>query len=367
MLHHSNKLTLFIYFVSLQISVLYQYPIISYRITMGVGGSKKLKVVHSSPQVNMATYRTPESSMPHATTQPKMFKEQWLNHNKKQTNHEQSHRISHQIKALHTGTFRKYKLNYPELTDDLETIFDSMQVLRNTVDRLDKLDPYDKLYNMFTYSLRNGPSEGTRDENECATLRDFIVEIEGAGVFHNVAQNCFSDYYNEMDNELTTSGQSELFPCFDSLELVLIMLLNFTDKLDSFCLESAKAGIVTMCLENITRIDQETDDWQDEDEESETIRILQICTGILHNISRRLRDRQWFANSDETMLYFAKVKVERVAASALLCLAYLVNEETNHLISADQDLLRLIITMLDEAWQSEDRRCNGFSTKELAE
>ena len=74
-----------------------------------------------------------------------------------------------------------------------------------------------------------------------------------------------------------------------------------------------------------------------------------------------------FANSEETLLRFAKVKVPAIAAESLLCLAYLVNEETNHLILADENLLSFIIQMLDEAWQSEDRHSNGYSAKELAE
>ena len=67
------------------------------------------------------------------------------------------------------------------------------------------------------------------------------------------------------------------------------------------------------------------------------------------------------------MLYFAKKKVPAIAAESLLTLAYLVDENTNHLISADENLLSFIITLLDEAWQSEDRHSNGYSAKELAE
>ena len=67
------------------------------------------------------------------------------------------------------------------------------------------------------------------------------------------------------------------------------------------------------------------------------------------------------------MLYFAKKKVPAIAAESLLTLAYLVDENTNHLILADENLLSFIITLLDEAWQSEDRHSNGYSAKELAE
>ena len=122
-----------------------------------------------------------------------------------------------------------------------------------------------------------------------------------------------------------------------------------------------------MCLENIVRLDRENDDWQSDDEESEPPLLIFNCLGILHNISRRLRDRELFANNEKTLLYFAKVENTGVAVTALLCLAYLVNEVTNHLISANENLLCFIIAMLNKAYQSEDRRCFGFSAKELAE
>ena len=66
------------------------------------------------------------------------------------------------------------------------------------------------------------------------------------------------------------------------------------------------------------------------------------------------------------MLYFAKKEVPATAES-LLTLAYLVDENTNHLILADENLLSIIITLLDEAWQSEDRHSNIYSAKKLAE
>ena len=73
-------------------------------------------------------------------------------------------------------------------------------------------------------------------------------------------------------------------------------------------------------------------------------------------------------NREQTLLYFAKKKVPAIAALSLLTLAYLVDENTNHLILADENLLSFIITLLDGACRWEDRRrCYGFSSKELAE
>ena len=349
---------------------------------MGAGGSKNLQVVHQHPQINTAVYRPPESTVARATAQPKILEDNRMSHNNEQTNEERSEMIPMQgdteslieWEALHTGTFTKYKTSYPELEGDLQIIFNSIRVLRKAVyDKSSGLFvQYSKLGGMmmllFDKSYTSAISDGTNNSEKYHKLMDFTVEIESAAVLNSFVQNCFDDYYKEMDDEVSTSDQDEPTACFCCLSLALTSIQNFADFHDSFCLASAKAGVVTTCMENIKRIDRETADWQDEDEESETINILDASVGILYNISRRLRDRQWFANSDETMLYFAKVKVASVAIQALLCLAYLVNEETNHLISADKELLCFIITLLDEAWQSENRRCSELqSTKELAE
>ena len=123
-----------------------------------------------------------------------------------------------------------------------------------------------------------------------------------------------------------------------------------------------------MCFGIIKHIDAANSNWEEEHEDSrQLLAIIENSIGILHNISRRLRNRELFANREQTLLHFAKTKVRTIAALSLLTLAYLVDENTNHLISADKNLLRFIITLLDEAWQSEDRHSNGFSAKELAE
>jgi len=63
-----------------------------------------------------------------------------------------------------------------------------------------------------------------------------------------------------------------------------------------------------MCLENIVRLDRENDNWQSGDHESGPLKFIHTCLGILHNISRRLRDRELFADSEKTLFHFAKVK-----------------------------------------------------------
>ena len=345
-------------------------------IIMGSGVSKNsrnLNVVPRQPQMDMAVDRPPTSDLKPKVVQHRPVQDRGYTSsvNKEHTNEEQSERIS----LDEWEVLLKYTHSFPELQDDLQTMLTPLQDLRKAVDDKSKgyIIQYSKLSEifeeLFNTSCSACMSAGSNDSEKYNTLMEFIIEVEGATVLHSFVKNCFTDYYTDgRDDELGTSDQEETFTSFGSLLIALGTIQNFADFHDGFCLASAQDGVVLTCMENIKRIDQENDDWQSEDEESETFLILDACTGILHNISRRLRDRQWFANSDETLVYFAKVKVAGIAAPALLCLAYLVNEETNHLISADKDLLRFIIRMLDEAWKEEDRRSNAeFSAKELAE
>ena len=277
--------------------------------------------------------------------------------------------------VLHSATLRSYKLNYPELSDNFQEIFDWMQALRSFVDSSSsRPDEYSSvgviLVRLFRLTADEiCPSVGTLDADKYTTLLNFTVDIEDAEVLQRFARHSFKDYYEFVDEQDKVDSDNEAldFTCFHCLAHALGTIHNFADFHDGFCSACAKTSVIPMCLENIQRVDAEHPEWDNEDEQSEELQIIYSCVGILHNISRRLRDPELFSNSVGILLRFAKVNKRSVAALSLLCLAYLVNEETNHLILADANLLSFIITMLNEAWQSEDRRSNGCSARELAE
>ena len=346
---------------------------------MSYGGSKKsrnLNVAPRQPEMEMAVNRPPTSDLKPELVQhlPLQDHGHTSRVNMEHKNEERSERISSaEWEALLRRTYKKYAESFPELGDAPPIMFNSLRELRKAVDDKSKghIIQYSKLrgilVELFEKSYSTCESARTNDSEKFNALMEFIIEGEGATVLHSFVKNCFKDFYtNGKDDKLGTSYQKETYTCVKSLSYALSTIQNFTDFHDGFCLASAQDGVVLTCMDNIKRIDQEND-WQSEDEESEIFEVLDACISILHNISRRLRDRQWFANSDDTLLYFAKVKVASIAATALLCLTYLVDEETNHLISANKDLLRFIIAMLDEACEAEDHKSNGFSAKELVE
>jgi len=346
---------------------------------MGSGASKQHQLVE--PQANVMPFSSHQEYPVHTAPQLTIPQEQLLSLEREDERNEETSYVGNiEWDVTHTGTLRRYKMNYPEQAKDFQTMFENLQVVRNTLSNNSKgRDLYSKLVgetvdSLSTTSYSTYTSAGTNMATDYNKIVDFALEIQGAELLQRFAQNCFNDFYEmggEQDdhNSIISSSEDESweFTCFDCLQQVLATIQNFADFHDGFCSSSAQAGVVPMCLENIVRLDRENDNWQYGDEEAEPLQLIDTCLGILHNISRRLRDRELFTGSEKTLLYFAKVKNSGIAATALLCLAYLVNEDTNHLISADENLLCFIITMLNEAYQSEDRRCDGYSAKELAE
>ena len=316
-------------------------------------------------------------------------------------------------KASPTDTLKEYKAKYPDQAEDLETMLERLQALKNFVDKnLNDLEDYAKVgrqtnHGLFVTSVHTYESTGTQEEKQFITLMEFTIDVGGAEQLKLFVQHCFkkfsylikeeSDDEDSVDKEEPNDNkksdeeeepndkeesddeeepndngesddeeETEDYTCYDCLCSTLGVIQNFSDFHQGFCSACARAGIISMCFEIIKQIDAENSNWEEKD--LRLIAIIDSSVGILHNISRRVRDRELFANREQTLLYFAKKNVPTIAALSLLTLAYLVDENTNHLILADENLLSFLITLLDEAWQSEDRRSTAlFSAKELAE
>ena len=273
--------------------------------------------------------------------------------------------------ALPNDTLDQYKVNYPEQAESLQTIFNRLQALKTFVDS--NSNHPDEFYKVATQtvnglrktSVQSGMSAGTPEAAQFTTLLDFIVDVGGVEELKRFVQYCFEEYY--VLAGATETKSKKYRACCACLFDILATIQNFADFHQGFCSACVNEGVISMCLENVKRIDAENLNWEEGDEDSEPVIIIDNCLGILYNISQRFKNRDLFANSLETLLCLAKKKVREIAAHSLLTLAYLVDENTNHLILAEETLLGFIITLLDEAWQSEERRSIGYSVKELAE
>ena len=391
---------------------------------MGAGASRNSHHKHHSkrlpspPRESLSPLK--DTVQPKIPVQDQHFSHQVQNKEiKEQVDVARTSQTSRDKKASPNDTLETYKAKYPDQAEDLETMLERLQTLKNFVDK-DLNDPEDyaklgkTIKRLFDTSVHATQSALTQKEKQFTTLIDFTIDVGGVEQLKLFVQHCFEKFSHlikeesddkdeienflkkfshlieeQSDNEdekehcskkfsyLTTDEEEEsddeeetddyVHTCYDCLSNTLGAMHNFSDFHQGFCSACAGAEIISMCFEIVKQIDAENSNWEEADEDSELVSIIESSLGILYNISRRLRDRELFANREETLLCFAKKKNEEIAAESLLTLAYLVDENTNHLILADENLLSFIITLLDEAWQSEDRHSNGYSAKELAE
>ena len=341
---------------------------------MGAGASRNhhSKGIPSPPRESFSPVK--DTVQPKIPVQDQHFSHEAQNKDiKEQVDVARTSQTSTDKKASPNDTLETYIVKHPDQAEDLETMLERLQALKNFVAK-NLNDPEDyatlgkqTIEGLFETSVHTFESAGTQEEKEFITLIDFTIDVGGAEQLKRFVQHCFKKFSYLINEESDDEEETDDYTCYDCLSNTLAAIQNFSDFHQGFCSACAGAGIISMCFEIVKQIDAENSNWEEEDEDSELVTIIDDSIGILHNISRRLRDRELFANREQTLLYFAKKKVPAIAAESLLTLAYLVDENTNHLILADENLLNFIITLLDEAWQSEDRHSNGYSAKELAE
>ena len=341
---------------------------------MGAGASRNHHSIGipSPPRESLSPVK--DTVQPKIPVQDQHFSHEAQNKDiKEQVDVARTSQTSTDKKASPNDTLETYIVKHPDQAENLETMLERLQALKNFVAK-NLNDPEDyatlgkqTIEGLFETSVHTFESAGTQEEKEFITLIEFTIDVGGAEQLKRFVQHCFKKFSYLINEESDDEEETDDYTCYDCLSNTLATIQNFSDFHQGFCSACAGAGIISMCFEIIKQIDAENSNWEEEDEDSELVTIIDNSIGILHNISRRLRDRELFANREQTLLYFAKKKVPAIAAESLLTLAYLVDENTNHLILADENLLSFIITLLDEAWQSEDRHSNGYSAKELAE
>ncbi|PFX17112.1 uncharacterized protein LOC111341315 [Stylophora pistillata] len=177
-------------------------------------------------------------------------------------------------------------------------------------------------------------------------------------------------------DEKKTSNPLELLQ--DIICLFLGTLLNYSDLHDEFCLECNEVGMVQLFVEmskklqdsiphNVKYVEPKTQRLK-----KFTVRgkMLSRSLGILHNLSKRVPTRTNFASAqavNSLLLPLLKAEITFYSAKSLLVLAYLIDEQNNHLIMADAEPINFLIRLLRKAIGTDYHRYLGFSAREIAE
>lgn len=163
----------------------------------------------------------------------------------------------------------------------------------------------------------------------------------------------------------------------DVISQFLAAILNFSDLCDSFSVALDEPGMVQLLVDmtkelqdsvahNAKYVNPKTQQLS-----KYTVRgkILSRILGILHNMSKRVPTRGSFSacRALDVLIPLLKEDVVLFRTKSLLILAYLIDEENNHLIITDEDPIKFLIKLLVRALSTENHRHLGFSAAELAE
>ena len=288
-----------------------------------------------------------------------------------------------------SGTVQKYIQEHPEFTREFKAVFHNVEKLQRLSqeehafsDKLELTKINKEVLKLRKKSMKAAFSPGTPDEQKYNLIADFMIDIDSALLLFCLAENLFSSYLNcgmEQRSQGVEPGK-RLIAETDSLDhlasecliLILLVIQNFAEFHEPFCeVCTSKTGVVSLCLLKSKQVEDvfKSVNSDGSNRPVRAIRILGCCFNILYNLARKteLVKTKVDYEGKETLVYFAKSDIAIVSPLALLSLAYVVNEESNHLVLAAEEILGALTSILQKACESERRKFDGFSAKELAE
>ena len=286
-------------------------------------------------------------------------------------------------------TLQKYIQDHPGFTREFKAVFHNVEKLQRLSreehafsDKLELTKINKEALKLRKKSVKAAFSPGTPDEQKYNLIADFIIDIDAALLFFCLAENLFNSYLNcgmEQQSQGVEPGK-RLIAETDSLDhmasecliLLLLVIQNFAEFHEPFCeVCTSKTGVVSLCLLKSKQVEDvfKSVNSDGSNRPVRAIRILGCCFNILYNLARKteLVKTKVDYEGKETLVYFAKSDIAIVSPLALLSLAYVVDEESNHLVLAAEEILGALTSILQKACESERRKFDGFSAKELAE
>ena len=168
---------------------------------MGAGASKNhhSKGIPSPPRESLSPVK--DTVQPKIPVQDQHFSHEAQNKDiKEQVNVARTSQISTDKKASPNDTLETYKAKYPDQAEDLKTMLERLQALKNFVDKnLNHPEDYAKLgrqtiEGLFDTSVHTFESAGTQEEKEFITLIEFTIDVGGAEQLKRFVQHCFKKF-----------------------------------------------------------------------------------------------------------------------------------------------------------------------------
>ena len=225
---------------------------------MGAGASRNSQNKHHSKQISSPPRESlsplKDTVQPNIPVQDQHFSHETQNKDiKQQVDVARTTQTSTDKKASPTDTLKAYKAKYPDQAEDLETMLERLQALKNFVDKnLNDPEDYAKLGVMIAglanTSFHTCVSAGTQEEKQFITLTEFTIDVGGAEQLKLFAEHCFkkfsylikeesddkeSDDKEEPDDNEKSDDEEETDDntrnnCYNCLFISLVAIHNFS-------------------------------------------------------------------------------------------------------------------------------------------
>ena len=279
--------------------------------------------------------------------------------------------LDSEIDLSSSEKLQEYCQSSPEFSKEFKAVFSSVEKLRLLLEKenafsdkelLSKINK--RVLELRKRSIKAAFSPGTSDERKYNLLANFIVDINASGLFYSLAEQLFDCYLNCGKTQLINGikpGKSSIVEtdridqlASESLILTLLVIQNFAEFHEQFCVACASTtGVISLCLVKSKQVElvYKSVDAEGSGRPVRAIRVLGCCFNILYNLARKTELVKPAVDYEgkETIIYFAKSDIAIVSPLALLSLAYVVDEESNHLILAAEEILVALTSLLQKA------------------
>ena len=187
---------------------------------MGAGASTKghrhhSKRISSPPRESLSPLN--DTGQPETPVQDQHFSHEAQNNEMKER--VDVARTSTDERASLDDTLKEYKAKYPDQAEDLETMLERLQALKNFVDK-DLNDPEDyaklgkqTIAGLVETNFRRSESAGTQEEKQFITLIEFTIDVGGAEQFKLFVQHCFKKFSYLIKEESDDEEETDDYTC----------------------------------------------------------------------------------------------------------------------------------------------------------
>ena len=189
---------------------------------MGAGASKKHHSIRISPPPRESLSSLKDTVQPTTPVQDQHFSHEAQNKDiKEQVHVARTSQTSRDKKALPNDTLETYKAKYPDQAEDLETMLERIQALKNFVAK-NLNDPEDyatlckqTIEGLFETSVHTFESAGTQEEKEFITLIELSIDVGGAEQLKRFVQHCFKKFSYLINEESDDEEGTDDYTCYD--------------------------------------------------------------------------------------------------------------------------------------------------------